>query len=476
MITQKTTLLDISQEKSLRYDVDYIKFHQTHTDSYLTFNDLFTIAPGESCSEEELNAPFSYCEIGNSDKNGDITPVILNFEDRTLEDENYYKKIENGDITPVDLDDILISKVRPNLKKYIRITNDKKDVYFTTAFIRLKAKEMPDVLYYCLRSVFYENLMAIARQGKGYPTINEKDLLTLRFNETIINKLRANYTAISTVIADVESRIAQKTSSLVPTKKTIDSVFQREFGLDISDYQNIDHETKVHISQKTLVENNRNLRFSYRWNKAAEFQSHTAKHVGCASLLGQHIVSTQNGWSPTCDENESGYQVLGIDAISTDGILSFNNPKFSSSYKKDFSTYCISDGDFFVSRGNTVALVAMASVAHFNADEMPDTVYPDLMIKVEFDEVVDKQYMAYVFNSFIGRYYFKYSTKGKNQTMVKVSPRELNHFIVPLPDVSIQQRIVGEIQAEIKKQDDIKAEIESLRNQIDDIIIKTISA
>lgn len=118
----------------------------------------------------------------------------------------------------------------------------------------------------------------------------------------------------------------------------------------------------------------------------------------------------------------------------------------------------------------------MAAVAHIADEETPDTVYPDLMIKVEFDGEIDKQYMAYIFNSFISRYYFKYSTKGKNQTMVKVSLQELSDFIVPLPDIHTQHRIVEEIQAEIKKQDDIKAEIAGLRNQIDDIIIRTISA
>ena len=246
--------------------------------------------------------------------------------------------------------------------------------------------------------------------------------------------------------------------------------------MDIEEYWNIDTKTKVSVAQGILSENNRNLRCSYRWNKATEFQNHTSKHVDFASLFGRHIISTQNGWSPTCDEDESGYQVLGIDAIPTNGILSFDNPKFSSAYKKDFSKYCVHDGDFFVSRGNTVDLVALAAVAHIADEETPDTVYPDLMIKVEFDGEIDKQYMAYIFNSFIGRYYFKYSTKGKNQTMVKVSLQELSDFIVPLPDIHTQHRIVEEIQAEIKKQDDIKAEIAGLRNQIDDIIIRTISA
>lgn len=83
----------------------------------------------------------------------------------------------------------------------------------------------------------------------------------------------------------------------------------------------------------------------------------------------------------------------------------------------------------------------MASVASVETDT-PSTIYPDLMIRIKFSKDVDVHYMAYIFNSFIGRLYFKYSTKGKNQTMVKISPYELSEFLVPLPDIEKQKEIV----------------------------------
>ena len=97
------------------------------------------------------------------------------------------------------------------------------------------------------------------------------------------------------------------------------------------------------------------------------------------------------------------------------------------------------------------------------------------MIRIDFDDRVHKEYMAYVFNSIIGRLYFKCVTKGKNQTMVKVSPQELNDFYVPLPDYNEQQRIVENIQSEIAKQNEIKTQIAELRDQIDSIIEEAIT-
>lgn len=56
-----------------------------------------------------------------------------------------------------------------------------------------------------------------------------------------------------------------------------------------------------------------------------------------------------------------------------------------------------------------------------------------------------------------------------------IFPIVLQEF--PIPDISLpeQQRIVDEIQAEINQQKEIQKEIADLRNQIDEIILQSIS-
>lgn len=73
-------------------------------------------------------------------------------------------------------------------------------------------------------------------------------------------------------------------------------------------------------------------------------------------------------------------------------------------------------------------------------------------------------------NSIIGRMYFKYAAKGKQQTMVKVSSNEIKQFVIPIIDTNEQERIVGEIKSRIEQQNSIKAKIEKLRAKIDEII------
>ena len=253
-----------------------------------------------------------------------------------------------------------------------------------------------------------------------------------------------------------------------------DSVFSLEFKIDIEKQLRIDAKRKMQVSFSSFDQNNPNIRFSYRWNKSVAIQEEIIASVDCCKKLGRYIIATQNGWSPDCDETQSALRVLGIDSIKKDGTISFENVKYSNETKKNIDSYIIKNGDFFVSRGNTTELVALAAVASVGNDD-PITIFPDLMIRIDFDDRVHKEYMAYVFNSIIGRLYFKYVTKGKNQTMVKVSPQELSDFFVPLPDYTEQQRIVDKIKSEIAKQENKKNQITELRNQIDSIIEEAIT-
>jgi|GEM_PF-1091508 Restriction endonuclease S subunits len=336
--------------------------------------------------------------------------------------------------------------------------------------VRANRKIRQELLYYLMRTpLFLEQIKDLAYRKKAQPGLSSEHIRALKIPEIPLPLQDKILNGISPLTVKI-NLLRNKEQDI---QGTIDSVFQHEFGIDINKLKKIDAAKTQHVLFGSFAKKNINCRFSYRWNKAIEIQNEIQNEVECCQVLGQHILSTQNGWSPICTEDYADYQVLGLDAINKSAYLSFDKPKFSSENKKNFNDYIINNGDFFVSRGNTTDLVSLASVA-FIGDDTPTTIYPDLMIRVDFDECIDKSYMAYLFNSFIGRLYFKYVTKGKNQTMVKVSPRELNDFIVPLPELTKQQEIVQKIQSEIAKQDEINNQMSELRKQIDNLIMGAI--
>jgi type I restriction enzyme S subunit len=194
------------------------------------------------------------------------------------------------------------------------------------------------------------------------------------------------------------------------------------------------------------------------------------ENITCIKKLGDYIISTKNGWSPSCRESDSLNLVLGVSCISKYGVINYDDIKISDQTRTNIETYFAQENDLFVSRGNTTDLVALASVVEDLLDEK-NIIFPDLFIRIDVDEKrISKKYLAYLFNSIIGRYYFKYSAKGKNQTMVKISSDEINGFFLPVPSLVIQQQIINEIKTELDAQEKIKIKIQKERNNIDVII------
>lgn len=195
---------DLFTTEDLRMDVNYwIENHKTDSD-FIKFSDLFQIVKEETPKFNDLPEEFEYCQIGNLTKDGKVIPITINkasIDDEEDEDSKVYKKIfeKNGDdyklkdITSVNENDILISKVRPALNKILFIAkNDYIDYsayYYTKAFIRVKCineNVEPVLCYYILKTLLNKELIAVSRIGKsGYPAIKENDLLNLRIPVSI---------------------------------------------------------------------------------------------------------------------------------------------------------------------------------------------------------------------------------------------------------------------------------------------------
>jgi len=156
--------------------------------------------------------------------------------------------------------------------------------------------------------------------------------------------------------------------------------------------------------------------------------------------LGEAVMNTRNGWSPKCEGGDT--KVLTLSCLKN-GIIDYNQIKFTSLSRNDIHKYYVSEGDFFYSRGNTPELVALAGIAPPIEE---DIIYPDLLTKVKFNEKkILKEYAVILFNSYFGRQYFSSVPKGNSPTMVKVSQPYMMQFQVPyMDDLKAQRDIVLE--------------------------------
>lgn len=466
VVYKKQKLSNFSSENSLRSDFKYINSLFKEDKSFYTYKEVFDFVPYYSTNLDELEE-FYYAEIGNVSKNGDVSPVSLSFFDRNEENESLFKKIEKGDIIKPLKGDILISKIRPYLNKNVLISDD--EIYYTKAFIHIRPKINSEILYFAIRTTFYNQLNSVSRQGKGYPTLKEDDLKSIRFSKYIIESFIKNEHKILSKINPLNAEITNLKNSKLKLQVIINNVFCEEFGISLDKVAELDKTSRLNVKFSQIYTNNSSLRNGTRWNKMQFIQDKLYEKIDCIKVLGNYIKSTKNGWSPLSVEDGEGLPILGQEHFAFDGIIKIEPSKFTEETRNNIEDFYIQQGDFFVSRGNTVDLVALASIVK---DELiEDVIFPDLYIKIEFDEAeLNKEYVAYLFNSFFGRLYFKYVAKGKNQTMVKISSSELLNFRFPLPNKDVQTEIVSKIKTQIDAQNEIDKQIEEKQQEINRII------
>lgn len=477
-------LKEIGFEKTIRFDCDYITFQSNfETLDYFRFNDLFDIVKDNEVNLQELeDNDFYYAEIGNSDKNGDVEPVLLNFNNRNEFNENYFKKIEKGDIIKAKDGDILISKVRPNLKKYILIDSEKEQVYYTSAFIHLRPKKIGKILYYQLRTRFYNNLIAISRQGKGYPTLSTEDLPYLKFSKNTIKAIENNEKIITSKIQPIEQQIKELKSKIIDQKQIINEVFAREFGFDINLYnefgKGMTAGTQI-AENKTMrifeidfsdIVNSNTLRFSTRFHNLP-----TQKLMNILDKIETIAVKDvvneyQKGIQPNYN-SDGEIQVVKI-ANLKDSYIDFSE------------TENITQNDFDVLQNekklikNDIILcatgkISLGKIDYYDYEQEAITTVDNYILRLK--ENFNPLFFTYFFRSVLGYFQIERDFTGATN-QIHLYWEQISNFKLPNLPLLHQQKIVNEIKTKIDKQNEINKQIETLRGKIDEIINEVVES
>lgn len=473
---------DLSKEKSLRFDVDFISFNIIKKDKTVFFKELFEIENFEKNErinflKEIRDNDFFYCEIGNVTKQGDVEPIKLNFLERNEFVENYFKKIEKGDIQKPKKGNILLAKVRPNLKKFILIDDENKNFFYTTAFIILKPKKLNKILYYSLRTIFYKNLISISRQGKGYPTLKEEDLFYLKFNKNFIQKLEQKKIEIISQIEPIEKKIKELKKQMKQPHEIINKVFARKFGFD----ENLYKEFGKGMTAGTQICEDKKLRFfevefkDFSMSKILRFSTRfhntpTKKlmHIidKIKTLKVKDIIdSFEKGVQPDYDSNGK-IPVIKITNLKN-GYIDFNeteNVKIEY-FKKLDNKKKLKENDVILC---ATGKISIGKIDIFKEKIKAITTIDNYILRINLNKY-NPLFFTYFFRSILGVYQIERDYTGTTN-QIHLYWNEISDFLIPDIPLKEQERIVNEIKKELDKQEEMKKEIENLRNKIDKII------
>ena len=460
-----------STESSLRFDVDFIDFIRTPKENSILFSELFDVVEFDkkkrmSLIEKLKDISFEYSEIGNVTKQGEVEPVTLNYSTRDDLVENYFKKIEKGDIQTTTIGKILLSKVRPNLKKYVFIDQKLSKIFYTTALIQLRPKKLNKLLYYSLRTVFYENLMSIARQGKGYPTLTVDDLFYIKLDSNIISKLETNKKVLLRKIYTIEKKIKKLKSKIKAPQELINRVFFREFGFNLEHFEEL-KKIKKNKLDFSAYGNNKDLRNSVKFHRQAgqfvldELTSKTSKKI--KDFLSEPVVLGK-GISPTDYDDDGEYYYLSMAAMKNWRFEKENARLVSVKYAEDNQNKTVQINDILLARSGEGTI---GKVAIIDNNELKG-IFADFTMRIRL-EGYNSLFAYYYFRTEYFQYLVEINKKGLGNN-TNIFPIQIREF--PLLDISLerQQRIVDEIKTEFDAQDKIKSDLKVEIKKIDEII------
>lgn len=464
---------ELAKEQSFRFDVDFIAFQSNFLVSdYYSFNTLFDFSVNDSVDIEALTEDFYYSEIGNISKEGYVEPIKLNFDQRKIEEESYYKKIEGNDIIRVNQGDILLSKVRPNLKKYVLIDEENKNYFYTSALIHLAPKILGKILYYSFRTIFYENLIAISRQGKGYPTLKEDDLLYLKFDKNTIDLFLKTQDQIVAKIEPIERKIKDLKNQIKQPQEVINKVFAREFGFNLEGFER-SQLIKDYFVDLSDFANNKDIRQSVKFHRPVgkfvleELNKITNKII--KDFILEPIV-LGSGISPKDFDEAGDCGYVGMSNIKNwcldkESVMSVSK-KFEAENKKK----TIAKNDILIARSGEGTIGKCALIE----DDEPNAIFADFTMRVRLKNY-NQRFAYYFFRTTYFQVLIEINKKGLGNN-TNIFPSQIREF--PIIDISLtrQQKIVDEIKLELDLQEQIKKHIEAERQKIDVIIEQSISS
>lgn len=356
---------------------------------------------------------------------------------------------------------------------------DIEDYVFSNGFYIFKVKNWwnKSFVLFLLRSKMLRQLIdEKIYRGIGISSYKIKDL----FKVTVRNLSLAEQTAAIKLINPIDNRIRDLKQKKLSIQGIIDTVLEHEFG-------NIhDSFKKLHkgMSYGTQTAKNTELNkyycsFGELGNKnkmRVSSRSHNPlfnefeiilKNFGAIELR-EIITYIGNGASPKYIES-GDIPVIKTANITING-LNFEDIEFVDEVQYIKSQKAqIQYGDILICN------IGKGSLGKTTINVLNDKMFAaaeTMIVRVDCTKY-NPVFLCYFFNSIFGIYQFEREYTGTTN-QIHISPQILETFIVPNISLIEQQRIVDEIQVEIDKQNDIKDKIQSLRNQIDEIIEKTI--
>ncbi|MEV6651747.1 restriction endonuclease subunit S [Streptomyces sp. NPDC051219] len=170
----------------------------------------------------------------------------------------------------------------------------------------------------------------------------------------------------------------------------------------------------------------------------------------------------RNGRSAPANDEGRGVPTLSISAIRGGNVLGGDAVKYMDVTPSEVAAFVIQDGDFLIVRGNgNKRLTGLGGLA--DASVLPEgCVYPDLLIRLRFDPSrILPKFAAAQWNSKAAHARLLQNAKSTNGIW-KINGKDVKAHSLAVPPLTMQQRIVDQLQEMRGSQSAVITELDGL--------------
>lgn len=163
----------------------------------------------------------------------------------------------------------------------------------------------------------------------------------------------------------------------------------------------------------------------------------------------------EQGWSPQCDNrlaDEDEWCVLKVGCVNGNEFDPTEQKALPAGVEPE-TRYEIKPGDILMSRGNTRELVGSAALVR---EVRPRLLLCDLLYRLRVrPDRADAEYIVHQFRSRSVRIQIEREASGTSNSMKKIGQETISEFVICLPPLAEQHRIVAHIRQETARIDGI---------------------
>jgi type I restriction enzyme S subunit len=383
--------------------------------------------------------------------------------------------------------DVLVSMTRPNLNAVAMVPPELDGAVASTGFHVLRAIEStePRWLYYAVQTHHFISAMSELVQGALYPAVRPKDIRAFeipvppldqqkriveeiekqfsRLDEAVANlkRVKANLKRYKAAVlkAAVEGRLVETEAELA--RRAAQGSANVAGGRTPGATEDRSYETGAQLLQR-ILETRRS-----QWKGKGKYKEPTAPDkTDLAELPEGWALSSldsllreplRNGHSAKATDNPNGLRAFTLSAV-TEGDFSEANTKRTIADRAKVADLWAQPGDIYIERSNTPELVGTARLYRGPRNF---AFIPDLLIRIRVCDYVLPEFVEIALLSDSGRSYFKGRAQGISGSMPKIDQSVIECFVVRLPPLAEQQRIVAEVDRRFSLVREVGAQIDA---------------